>query len=204
LYSFTGKEDGGNPYGGVVRDADGNLYGTTINGGLPGATCMFRAIPGCGTVFMLSKEGKFTVLYSFTGGADGASSQATLVMDSLGRLYGTTVFGGAFGAGTVFMVDGERETVLYSFTGGTDGAEPFAGVVRDGAGNLYGTTLQGGSAENPAGTVFEVTPSGLETVLHSFNEDEEAGQFPLYGGLGLDAAGNLYGAAGAVGFRVHP
>lgn len=211
LYSFTGKEDGGNPYAGLVRDADGNLYGTTSNGGLPGQTCSFRGIPGCGTVFMLNKEGKVTVLYSFTGGSDGANSEATLVMDSEGRLYGTTIFGGAFGAGTVFMVESEgREAVLYSFSGGTDGGLPFAGVIRDSLGNLYGTTLQGGSAPNPSGTVFEVTPSGQETVLHSFTEGDGGG-FPAEGGLSMDAAGNLYGATTSggtygpgVAFRIHP
>jgi uncharacterized repeat protein (TIGR03803 family) len=211
LYSFTGKEDGGNPWAGLVRDADGNLYGTAVNGGLPGSTCDFRGIPGCGTVFMLNKAGKETVLYSFAGGSDGANPQCTLVRDSEGKLYGTTTFGGAGGSGTVFMVEGEgRKTVLYSFSGGTDGGLPFAGVVRDSAGNLYGTTLQGGSAPNPSGTVFEVTPSGQETVLHSFTEGEDGG-FPLFGGLSQDAAGNLYGttqSGGAngpgVAFRIHP
>jgi uncharacterized repeat protein (TIGR03803 family) len=211
LYSFTGKEDGGGPYAGLVRDASGNLYGTTVYGGLPGSTCTFRGVPGCGTVFMLDKAGKETVLYSFAGGPDGANPQATLVMDTEGRLYGTTTFGGAFGSGTVFMVGGEgRETVQYSFSGGTDGGLPVAGVVRDSAGNLYGTTLQGGSAPNRSGTVFKVTPSGQETVLHSFTAGEDGG-FPQDGGLSEDAAGNLYGTTeigGAYGpgvaFRIHP
>jgi uncharacterized repeat protein (TIGR03803 family) len=161
--------------------------------------------------FMLDKAGKETVLYSFAGGPDGANPQATLVMDTEGRLYGTTTFGGAFGSGTVFMVEGEgRETVLYSFSGGTDGGLPVAGVVRDSAGNLYGTTLQGGSAPNRSGTVFKVTPSGQETVLHSFTAGEDGG-FPQDGGLSEDAAGNLYGTTeigGAYGpgvaFRIHP
>lgn len=211
LYSFSGKADGGNPYAGLVRDAYGNLYGATVNGGLPGSTCKFRGILGCGTVFMLNKAGKETVLYSFTGGSDGANPQCTLVRDSAGKLYGTTTFGGDLGSGTVFMVAGEgRETVLYSFSGGTDGGLPYAGVVRDSAGNLYGTTLQGGSAPNPSGTVFKLTPSGQETVLHSFTAGEDGG-FPLFGGLTQDAAGNLYGttqSGGAnnqgVAFRIHP
>jgi uncharacterized repeat protein (TIGR03803 family) len=109
------------------------------------------------------------------------------------------------------MVEGEgRETVLYSFSGGTDGGLPVAGVVRDSAGNLYGTTLQGGSAPNRSGTVFKVTPSGQETVLHSFTAGEDGG-FPQDGGLSEDAAGNLYGTTeigGAYGpgvaFRIHP
>lgn len=211
LYSFTGKEDGGTPYAGLVRDLDGNLYGTTVSGGDAGSSCSFRAEPRCGTVFMLDKQGKETVLYSFTGRSDGANPQAVLVRDSAGRLYGTTTFGGTFGFGTAFMVESEgKETVLYSFSGGADGGLPFAGLVRDSVGNLYGTTLQGGGAANPSGTVFELSPSGQETVLHSFTAGADGG-FPLFGGLSQDAAGNLYGttqSGGAfnqgVAFRIHP
>jgi uncharacterized repeat protein (TIGR03803 family) len=212
LYSFTGEQDGGNPWAGLVRDLDGNLYGTTVSGGDFASTCFFRGESRCGTVFMLDKEGKETVLYSFTGGSDGANPQGALVRDSAGRLYGTTTFGGIpLGCGTVFTVDSEgKETVLYAFKGGTDACAPDAGLVRDSEGNLYGTTAQGGTAPNPSGTVFEVSPSGQETILHSFTEGADGG-FPLDGGLSLDAGGNLYGtneSGGAYGqgvaFKIHP
>lgn len=193
LYSFTGTPDGEIPYAGLVRDSDGNLYGTTISGGDLYSTCTLRNEFGCGVVFMLSRAGKETVLYRFTGGADGGNSQAQLVRDSAGRLYGTTTFGGASGEGTVFVIESAgKETVLYSFKGTPDGYLPYAGVIRDSAGNLYGTTLQGGTAALPYGTAFELSPSGQETILHSFSNRAD-GANPAYGGLSMDAAGNLYG-----------
>src|SRR5260221_8834378 len=143
LHSFKGGTDGESPVGGVVRDAAGNLYGTTEYGG--GVTCFFQ--DGCGTVFKLDTTGKETVLYSFTGGTDGAIPFAGLIRDASGNLYGTTEYGGdltcnsGVGCGTVFKVDTTgKETVVCSFTGGADGSDPDASVIRDAAGNLYGTT----------------------------------------------------------------
>jgi uncharacterized repeat protein (TIGR03803 family) len=134
----------------------GALYGTT-----------FEGAAGYGTAFRLSKTGTETVLYTFTGGADGAYPSAGLVEDSAGNLYGMTREGGAAGAGAVFEINtAGTETVLYSFTGGSDGAKPFGGLIRDKFGNFYGTTQQGGTSN--LGTVFEVSPTGAETVLHSF------------------------------------
>ena len=194
LYSFRGKADGRFPYAGLVRDAAGNLYGTTYQGGAY----------GLGTVFKLSKTGKKTVLHSFarTGG-DGANPEAGLVRDAAGNLYGTTPYGGASGYGTVFMLDTTgKETVLYSFTGtGGDGAEPLFGyLVRDAAGNLYGTTEGGGASGY--GTVFMLDETGNETVLYSFTGTGGDGTEPA-AGLVRDAAGNLYGttkSGGASGY----
>src|SRR5271157_3096218 len=162
LYTFTGSPDGEAPYGGLVLDAQGNLYGTTSQGGDPACT------NGCGTVFKVDTTGKETVLYSFTGGTDGAIPYAGLVPDAQGNLYGTTSQGGdpacTNGCGTVFKVDTTgKETVLYSFTGGADGAIPYAGLARDAPGNLYGTTQRGGDLlactgpTNGCGTVFKLT-----------------------------------------------
>ena len=142
--------DGSQPYGGVVLDKKGNLYGTT---GLGGAN-------NSGTVFEMTPDGAETVLYSFGNQpGDGAFPLAGLVLDKQGNLYGTTVYGGAHGGGTVFQLtpDG-AETVLYSFGSQPgDGTNPYAGLVLDKKGNLYGTTGAGGQY-GFGGTVFKVTP----------------------------------------------
>jgi uncharacterized repeat protein (TIGR03803 family) len=147
LHSFSGVPDGAYPYAGLVRDAAGNLYGTTVNGGAH----------DYGTVFMLDKTGKETVLHSFTGtGGRGGNPYAGLIRDAAGNLYGTTSGGGHNGRGTVFKLDkAGKETVLHSFLYG-DGVSPRAGLVRDANGNLYGTTESGGP--HCCGTVFELTP----------------------------------------------
>jgi uncharacterized repeat protein (TIGR03803 family) len=194
LYSFTNGADGTHPWAGLVLDAAGNLYGTTQQGGAS----------GYGTVFTLDKTGTETVLYSFTGGTDGANPIAGLVRDTAGNLYGTTEYGGdltcgdGYGCGTVFVVDKSgNETVLYSFTGtGGDGADPAAGLVRDSQGNLYGTTQAGGASGY--GTVFMLDKTGTETVLYSFTGTGGDGAYP-YAGLVRDSRGNLYGTTYAGG-----
>jgi uncharacterized repeat protein (TIGR03803 family) len=139
LFRFSGGAYGAIPYAGLVRDAAGNLYGTTVFGGAYPYTH--------GTVFKLDTTGKETVLHSFTGGADGANPYAGLIQDAAGNLYGTTASGGASGSGTVFKLDTTgKETVLHSFTGGADGANPHAGLILDAAGSLYGTTTNGGAS----------------------------------------------------------
>jgi len=142
LHNFN-TLDGSSPQSGLTMDAAGNLYGTTAEGGTYGA----------GEVFELSPNGSGgwteTVLYSFTGGADGSTPFSSgVIFDSSGNLYGTTVTGGAKNKGAVFELSpaatGWSERVLYSFRSGNDGALPYAGLVFDPAGNLYGATYQGG------------------------------------------------------------
>jgi uncharacterized repeat protein (TIGR03803 family) len=186
LYSFAGAlTDGGVPGSILIRDAAGNLYGTTSAGGAS----------NFGTVYKLDMSGKETVLYSFTGGADGRNPWAGLVRDAAGNLYGTTNQGGGShecygGCGTVYKLDTTgTETVLYRFAGHPDGRIPSAGLLRDAAGNLYGTAYGGGASRY--GTVFKLDTTGKFTVLHSFTLGAADGISPA--GLARDAAGNLYG-----------
>jgi uncharacterized repeat protein (TIGR03803 family) len=189
LHSFAGGPgDGANPLAGLTMDQAGNLYGTTYVGG-PG--CPGN---GCGTVYKVTPSGTETVLYSFTGGADGSLPYSVnLVIDTAGNLYGTTLGGGDLkcGCGVVFKIDRiGAETVLYAFTGAGNGGSPFAGVVRDSQGNLYGTASTGGSGG--WGVVFKVDPAGNETVLYNFTYDEVQPSL-VASSLVLDRAGNLYG-----------
>jgi uncharacterized repeat protein (TIGR03803 family) len=184
LHDFTGSSDGASPFTFLIRDKAGNLYGTTEAGGASGA----------GTVFRMNKSGKETVLYSFSGGADGGNPFVGLVRDTAGNLYGVTANGGASGLGTVFEVSRTgKETVLYSFGGGADGCYPYGGLLRDQAGNLYGTTeVCGGFG---VGTLFKLTKTGKETVLHSFAGGSSDGEFPSFTTPLMDKAGTLYGVA---------
>jgi uncharacterized repeat protein (TIGR03803 family) len=158
LYSFAGGTDGAYPQSSLIQDAAGNLYGTTLDGG----------VNSRGTVYRVSAQGIETVLYSFSGGADGGGPYANLLRDSSGNLYGTAPNGGdlscnpPYGCGVIFKLDATgRETVLYAFTGGSDGAFPYAALIRDSEGNLYGTANSGGdlSCNLPfgCGTVFKVS-----------------------------------------------
>ncbi|HTQ54809.1 MAG TPA: choice-of-anchor tandem repeat GloVer-containing protein [Bryobacteraceae bacterium] len=188
LYSFTGGSDGGDPFDGpVILDPAGNLYGTTSLGGAANV----------GVIFNLDTTGNETVMHSFTGGSDGAYPVA-LVRDSAGNLYGAAGAGGTGGAGVVFRLDAASNySVLYSFTGGADGGSPLAGVIRDPAGNLYGTTSAGGAAN--LGTVFELDPTGNETVLYSFTGGADGG-FPRAAVI-RNSSGNLFGTAWQGGLR---
>ncbi len=179
LYTFTGGADGRNPWSGVVRDAAGNLYGTTLSGGASNA----------GVVYKVDPAGQQTVLYSFTGGADGGYPFAGVILDAAGNLYGTTQQGGAGGYGVVYKLDTSgHQTVLYTFMGGPDGYTP-NGVIRDAAGNLYGTTHWGGTGF--VGVVYKLDPSGQQTVLYNFTGGADGG-WPMAGVI-RDPAGNLYG-----------
>ena len=195
LHSFGTGADGSGPVGGLVIDSAGNLYGTTYKGGANDD----------GTVFKITAAGNEAVLHAFTA-ADGRFPKAGLVMDSAGNLYGTTYSGGPNGGGTVFKITvAGNETVLHAFTA-TDGGLPKAGLVMDGAGNLYGTTFSGGESnrgESGGGTVFEISATGKEMVLHSFGKEPDRlgledvprrldGSHPD-AGLILDGKGDLFG-----------
>lgn len=185
LYRFQGGSDGGVPtYGDLTFDAAGNIYGTTLNGGLQscnGATC--------GVVFKLTHSGGSwteSVLYSFTGGNDGGNPYSGVIFDSAGDLYGTAYLGGASSLGTVYQLipsgSGWTEKTLTDFSGG--GGSPIGGLTFDAQSNLYGTGFVGG-------TVFELMPSGgswIYSLLYVFG-----GFDGPFGSLTLDGAGNLYG-----------
>lgn len=180
LYAFTGASDGGSPCANLLLDTAGNLYGTAYSGGAYSN----------GAVFVAGTTGGERVLYNFTGGTDGSSPCSGFVQDSQGNLYSTTNLGGAYGKGTVFKLSPNGvETVLHSFGNGTDGANPEAGLLFDSnSGRLYGITLMGGTSS--WGTVFTMTLSGSEKVIHNFSFQD--GGFPM-GSLIMDSKGYLYG-----------
>jgi uncharacterized repeat protein (TIGR03803 family) len=182
LHAFTAGSDGDKPLAGLIRDAAGNLYGTTQYGG---SGCNSY---GCGTVFKVDKTGKETVLHSFTG-ADGGDPMGGVVRDEKGNLYGTT------SSGTIFELDTAGVlTTLYTFTAAADGLFPTGSIVRDAAGNLYGTTYYGGTGctnNGGCGTVYKLGTNLTLTTLHYF--DGRTDGYAPFGGLIADAAGNLYG-----------
>lgn len=211
LYSFVGGSDGIEPAAGLRFDAAGNLYGTTDYGG--GGTKCTSAGFGCGTVFRLSPPkitgGAWTetVLYRFSGGADGALPISPLVLDASGNLYGTTGGGGNLtackgGCGVAFKLSPSAtgswtETIPHSFGGVPDGNRPRAGLTLDKAGNLYGATAFGGVRASCCGVIFELSPptspSGTwtETVLHEFSGPDGR---QVEAAVVFDPAGNLFGA----------
>jgi uncharacterized repeat protein (TIGR03803 family) len=228
LYSFTGAPDGEDPLG-IVLDPQGNLYGSTQYGGLPGCGPFQRPLISCGTVFKLDSSGQETILHRFTAlRGDGMVPLGSVMRDSEGNLYGTTNSGGDsrcnpggeyFGCGMVFKLDASgQETVLHTFEGAGqgDGAAPAARLVQDGFGNLYGTTVNGGDAQcvphyglPGCGTVFKIDTAGHETVLHRFTGGNNDGELPS--SLIIDPQGNLYGTTTFGGrylygtvFRVDP
>jgi uncharacterized repeat protein (TIGR03803 family) len=171
LHAFTGGADGNSPFGGLLRDHHGDLYSTTYYGGGPS---------NAGVVFKLDNMMNETVLYSFTGGADGANPASNPVRDEDDNLYGTAGAGGnlsgcnGVGCGVVYNLDPNgNESVLHSFTASADGAQPFAGLIRDEDGNLYGTNRYG--RQGGGGTVYKVDRSGNLTVLHSFTGGADGG-----------------------------
>ena len=210
VYSFTGGADGLYPSGGIIFDAQGNLYGTTTRGGIRGNGCDPYA---CGNVFKVTPnpDGSWSeqVLYTFKDGADGALPVAGLIFDQSGNLYGTTSGGGSFsgdcapnGCGVVFKLtpnpDGSwTETILHTFSGGRDGAAPAAGLVFDPEGSLYGTCSLGGI--NGYGGVFRLTPDPRgrwKEAGYAFRNNP--GAYPK-AVLTLDDAGNLYGTTSGDG-----
>jgi uncharacterized repeat protein (TIGR03803 family) len=179
----------------LIRDAKGNLYGTTTFGG--NLSC--NSPNGCGVVFKWNPKGGYSVLHAFTGGADGAYPIEGVVRDPSGNLYGTSIQGGAFGYGTVFKLKISGEvTPLYSFNYGVDGFYPYTALIRDLKGNLYGTTREGGDIPCPndgggCGVVFKLDSTGVYSVLHTFTGGTDGG-WP-FGSLLRDVSGNLYGTA---------
>ncbi|HZQ68069.1 MAG TPA: choice-of-anchor tandem repeat GloVer-containing protein [Terriglobales bacterium] len=195
--AFNGQE-GGIPTGSLVRDAAGNLYGTTSSGGSAGKGVVFELSP--------QSDGSwhYTILFSFSDRSGEVPDGITL--DKAGNFYGTTTSGGLnkcgiTNCGTVFQLTQTSpgvwaETVLYNFgASSTDGNFPNSTVALDRAGNLYGVTRFGGTSNQ--GTVYQLTPGAngqwTETVLHSFSGGAD-GALPE-GDLAIDSAGNLYGTA---------
>jgi uncharacterized repeat protein (TIGR03803 family) len=178
-----------NPMSNLTFDSAGNLYGTTVGGGIKNKHCP----AGCGVVFELTAAGKYTVLYKFKGGYDGAYPYGGVVVDDSGNVYGTTKGGGqddpTMDCGTVFQLSGGVETQLYVFYGIGDGCYPLGGLVMDSYGNLYGTTQGGGAGY---GTVFESDTFGDLTTIHYFASGAD-GAYPL-SGVVMDDFGFLYGA----------
>jgi uncharacterized repeat protein (TIGR03803 family) len=206
LHNFNSSgKDGYSPFGSLIFDAAGNLYGTTVYGGDRNKCGGL----GCGIVFELKPVagGGWTekILHTFIG-TDGSAPIAGMVFDTAGNLYGTTTAGGAGSCGTVFELKpraagGWTEKVLLNFNlNGKAGNTPWSNLIFDAAGNLYGTTVHNGSGGY--GTVFELTRAAHGQwplkVLHGFSFNGTDGTEP-YAGLIFDSAGNLYGTTSGGG-----
>ena len=199
LYSFGGDEDGEYVDSDLVVDNAGNIYGTSVQGGTFGT----------GTVWELSPTASgwvHTVLYGFTGGADGGQPYKGVTLDAEGNLYGTAVVGGSGGfcaedgCGVVYKLThssgGWTQSVIYNFTGGNDGYGPGSGVAFDRHGNMYGTTPVGGA--KGYGTIWQLRPQANGTwqfrLVHTFTGGADGGTGSA-GRFLIDKAGNLYNVA---------
>jgi uncharacterized repeat protein (TIGR03803 family) len=186
LYSFTGGTDGCYPGQGLIRDGAGNLYGTTNNCGSGSA--------GLGNIFEVERAGNLILLHDFAGGSsDGANpAYGHLTMDKAGNLYGVTPLGGGNNNGVLYKLSKNGAlTVLHSFGGGTsDGCNPQGSVVQDKSGNFYGTA--GGCGTNNYGTIWKLSKTGKETILHNFAGGTADGCYTV-AGVTRDSKGNLYG-----------
>ena len=213
LHTFKGP-DGASPYGSLISDGEGNLYGTTIGGGdTTNTPCQNNPFAfGCGVIYKIDRDGGESVVYQFKGGSDGAFPASELLLDREGILYGTARGGGiktdsacAFiqGCGVLFKIDARGdESVVFSFKGGADGFGASSGLTRDEAGNFYGATLAGGisnpacTGDGPPGTcgvVYKIDRDGKETVLHTFTG--KADGYAPFGSLIRDWQGDLFGVA---------
>lgn len=187
LHHLDYATDGANPYGELIKGADGNFYGLTSSGG---ATSH-------GTIFKITPSGVFTVIRHLIG-ADGTNPRGHLVLGADGNFYGATYSGGANGYGTIFkMTPTGTFTVLHSLSSATDGANCYGSLVKGSDNNFYGTTNGGGTSG--FGTIFKITATGTYTVLHTMiSTDGVHSQSDL-----IQATdGNFYGMAfgGATGF----
>jgi uncharacterized repeat protein (TIGR03803 family) len=188
LYSFTGGDDGGNPYAGLVTGTDGNFYGTTETDGAHEV----------GTIFRISYSGSLDTLYSFTGGADGGNPFASLITGTDGNLYGTAVTGGT-GGGTAYSITYKGAfNTLHAFDNEGEGGSPYGGLVSGTDGNFYGTTAAQGAYTQ--GTIFRLSYGGSLQTLYAFTGGGDGGnpRAPLISA----PDGNLYGTtvAGGDGF----
>jgi len=196
--SYPNCADGFNPAAGLVLATNGNLYGTTTQGG---SNCSSYSLTGCGTVYEITPPGKLATLYSFCSKpncGDGSEPNG-LVQATDGTFYGTTYAGGASDYGTVFKITPVGKlTTLYSFCSEppcANGQFPEAGLVQGLNGNFYGTTGYGGAyCRGGCGTVFEMTPAGKLTTLYSFCLHAKCadGAVP-FAALTLATSGNFYG-----------
>jgi uncharacterized repeat protein (TIGR03803 family) len=178
-------------------DAKGTLYGTSVNGGASNYGSVFKSS---------NKRDTVQILYSFTGGADGAYPYAGLVQDKSGNFYGTTNGGGSVASlGTIYQLDptGTTKTIIRTFTGPPDGSYPMGTLIIDSNGNLYGTTSNGGDATCNCGIVFLLAPPAVpggpwnESVKYRFLGGTDAAN-PL-AGVVRDSKGNLYGTSSCGG-----
>jgi uncharacterized repeat protein (TIGR03803 family) len=192
LHSFDGAAGGSEPDGAVhIVASTGDLYGSTIAGGSSGN----------GVIYKLAADGTYTVLHNLDGTNDGTFARGRLIRNAANTaLYGTALFGGTNGDGTVFKYayDGTF-TVLHTFNG-NDGEFPEHGLARDPAGNWYGVTAFGGTGGQ--GTVFKIASDGTFSTIYNFTGGTADGGF-LYGTVDTDKDGNIYGSTvdgGAHGF----
>ncbi len=183
--------NGANPEAALVQGTDGNLYGTTINGGTNSSQGL-----GYGTIFKMSTTGTLLMSVTVHGGAEPQFPRVPLIQGSDGNFYGVSYKGGdlAYSGGTVFrFTPGGVVTVLHGFTD-PEGDKPEGGVVQGSDGNLYGTT-EGGSIAN-LGAVYRVTLAGEFTVLHQFTGSQPTGPTDgaqPFGEMILASDGNFYG-----------
>ncbi|MGZ8927332.1 MAG: choice-of-anchor tandem repeat GloVer-containing protein [Methylobacter sp.] len=194
LHPFDEAEGFARGSGGVIQADDGNLYGTTYNGGGTGS----------GTVYKLDLSGNYSVLHEFDGANGGANPTGGLVQGSDSNFYGTTGFGGSYGAGIIFNIDFSGNfNILHEFDGTEGGIEAYGRLIQAGEGNFYGTASSGGSEGK--GILFKLDSLGNFTLIHSFNGTDGASPSKLiqaHGGslYGITRSGGEYG--GGVIFRL--
>ncbi len=179
LHSFGAGGDGRTPKGAMVLEPNGDMIGTTLEGGSTGN----------GIIWKLAADGTYTVVHSFHL-AEARFATGNLIQDKKGNFYGTSSGGGAAGYGTVLKFNAKGEvTVLHTFDG-SDGDGPEQGVVSDKAGNLYGVTALGGVYD--WGTLYKIAKDGTFSALYNFTGNSDGGF--LYSGLAIDKDGSLYGS----------